>query len=54
MSLFAVSPEFILPGDTLSISWEVYNAGSIGLTVKYQADYRLFLDYTSEVLPASG
>jgi hypothetical protein len=54
LSLFAVSLADVIPGDTVTVSWEVYNAGFVAIKAIYRADWRLLLDYTSELLPPSG
>jgi hypothetical protein len=51
---FAVTPATVLPGDTVTVSWDAASAGNVGLMVKFQADYRLFLDMTIGPLPAAG
>ncbi len=40
VTLFSVTPLDALPGDTITVNWEVGNVSNVGLIVKYQADYQ--------------
>ncbi len=51
---FTVSSDSVQPGDTITVSWDVFGVENIGFTVKYVADYRLFLDVTSERMLNTG
>ena len=51
---FTASPDSVLPGDAVTLNWDVSGAENVGFTVSYVADYRLFFDYTSERLPNAG
>jgi hypothetical protein len=51
---FTASPDDVLPGDTVTLSWDVSGVENIGFTVKYVADWRLFFDITSERLLNTG
>jgi hypothetical protein len=51
---FTINPENVLPGETITLNWDVSGVENIGFTVTYVADYRLFFNYTSERLPNTG
>jgi LysM repeat protein len=51
---FSASTDHTMPGETITLSWNVSGVENVGFTVKYVADYRLFFDFTSERLPNIG
>jgi LysM repeat protein len=51
---FNVTPTNVMPGDSVTVNWDVQGADSIHILARYMADYSLFLDKDSGALVPQG
>jgi LysM repeat protein len=51
---FDATPTAVMPGDTITVNWDVQGADTIKVLAQYVADYRLFLDFDSGAVFPQG